>query len=139
MDKREFSLANHIRWYHSFNGITVCQLKSARRNFYLGRGIVQENPGQVVCYIDYAYGNDGTIARLMEYNNAIRHRIPYVLNVITTFVIKLKEFNLIHSMESITAAGFCLGGHMAGMFGRWLGSHYKEPTRMVLGKWFEWT
>lgn len=127
---------------------------SARRNFYLGREIVSENPGLVMCYIDYACGNDGTLARLIEYNNAIRQRVPYVLNVMVDFIIKLKEFNLIRSMESITAAGFCLGkiriniklpsnkiinysikgGHMAGMFGRLLGSHYKEPIRMVLGK-----
>lgn len=114
--------------------ILFCHLNTARRNFYFARGIVQENPEHVVCYVDYAYGNDGTFARLVEYNNAIRQRIPYVINVLTNFVIKLKEFNLIHSMESITAAGFCLGGHMAGMFGRWIGSHYKEPIRMVLGK-----
>lgn len=62
-----------------------------------------------MCYIDYAYGDDGTLARLMEYNNAIRQRVPYVLNVMVNFIIKLKEFNLIRSMESITAAGFCLG------------------------------
>lgn len=95
---------------------------------------MQENPGIVVCYIDYAYGNDGTFSRLIEYKNAIRNRVPFVVNIMTSFIMKLKEFNLVHSMESITTAGFCLGGHMAGMLGRWLGSHYKEPIRMVLGK-----
>lgn len=114
--------------------ILFCHLDTARRSFYLARGIVQENPGQVVCFVDYSYGKDGTFARILEYENAIRRRVPYVINVMTNFVIQLKKFNLIHSMESITAAGFCLGGHMAGIFGRWLGSHYKEPIRMVLGK-----
>lgn len=78
----------------------------ARENFYLSRGIVQESdPGQVVCFVDYAYGSDITIVQMIEYYNGIRQRIPYVISTLTKFIAKLKEFNLIKSADQITVSG----------------------------------
>lgn len=72
--------------------------------------MVQESdPGQVVCFVDYAYGDTNKIALMIEYFNGIRHRIPYVMDVMTKFVAKLKEFNLVQSMDQIASSGFCLG------------------------------
>lgn len=92
----------------SFEGIIsfLFRLKSAGENFYLARGIVQEaDPGQVVCYADYAYGSDATIAQMLEYYNGIRQRVPYVINIMTKFITKLKEFNFITSADQITTSG----------------------------------
>lgn len=108
----------------------------AGEQFYSGRGIVQENEDirLVVCYIDYAYGNDGPVGRLGEYKNAIRYRAQFVVDLVSVFVKKLTELKIIQSMDSITASGYCLGGHMAGMFGRILNKKHKNKIRMVLGK-----
>lgn len=108
---------------------------TARSTFYLGRGIVQESePGQIVCYIDYANGNGEHITKEIEYHNTITNRVPYVAGALKKFIAKLKEFNYIESADQITVAGFSLGGHLAGMLGRNLHTLFKKSIRMVLGK-----
>lgn len=86
--------------------ISISRLKSAGENFYLARGIVHEaEPGQVVCYADYAYGSDATIVQMIEYFNGIHQRVPYVIRIMTKFIAKLKEFNLIKSADQIVTSG----------------------------------
>lgn len=108
----------------------------------------------VYCFVDYAYGNDGPVGRFVEYKNAIRYRVQFVVDLLSVFVNKLTKLKIIESMESITASGYCIGGHMAGwsvnfcliksdakrnlllagMFGRMLNKKHKNKIRMVLGK-----
>lgn len=124
--------------YRSNNFSYYYILHLARSAFYLGRGIVQKSePGQVVCYIDYANGNGEHITKEIQYQNAICNRIPYVAVALTAFIAKLREFNYIKSANQITVSGFSLGGHLAGILGRNLNVLFKKPIRMVLGKIYQ--
>lgn len=105
----------------------------------MARGIVEEaDPGQVVCFVDYAYGSDATIVQMIEYYNGIRERIPYVISIMTEFMAKLKEFNLIQTADQITASGYFI-----------LNKKYKYRfsiqtirgcflSRILLGRTFGW-
>nr|ACF95831.1 secreted lipase-like protein 1 [Mayetiola destructor] len=101
-------------------------------NYYMAKEIVNAASGQVVCFCDYLFGIDGDYAQYIQYYDGIKLRVPYVIETLTNFIGRLKKFALIKSANQITAAGFCLGGHMAGMLGRDVEYLFGEKIRMVL-------